>query len=261
MMDNLLPEEKLEKKSFGLKSKKELFWLLFFLLLALGVSSIYLLKDFGRENLEDELSRQYDEAESELASLMLNHDSLLRQQKNLENKRRDLLASLDLAGKRPDLLAELEEARLIGGQEEVSGSGLKIILRDKEGYDPLIDKPDALIHDGTITHLINLLNGAGARALSLNKIRITSLPQIYCIGPTILFYSRRLSPPYEILAIGPEEDLLEAVANDRYLQRITDVEIGVRMSIESGLQTIPSFSEYGDYRKFITLLEVTRSED
>ena len=237
------------------------YWLLFVLLLFVGVSIAAMIDSIGQESEEDEVNRLYEQAENELNSLILNNDTLLRQQKNLENERRDLLDSLALDTARPDLLAELEEARLLAGQEAVTGQGLVITLQDKEDYDFLIDSSDALIHDGTITHVLNLLAGSGARAMSFNDIRITALPQIYCIGPTILYYSRRMTPPYIILAIGPPEEMQEALHSDRYLQRITSLDVGIRMTIEKGQITVPSFSEYDDYRKFINQLEVTRSED
>jgi len=241
--------------------RPEISVLLFVLFIIVGVSLSVIIKNFNAQTNTDELFNQYEDVKRELSSLRLNNESLLRQQRVLENKRQDLLDSLDLGDKQPELLQELKEAKLMAGQEEVSGAGITITLEDKEGYDPLVDKVDALIHDGTITHILNLLNGAGARALSFNGTRITAVPQIYCIGPTILFYSRRLSPPYIILAIGPVEEMRKSLENDKYLQTITSIDVGIRMEIEAGRITVPSFSEYENFREFITHLEVTRSEN
>jgi uncharacterized protein YlxW (UPF0749 family) len=237
------------------------YWLLFVLLIIVGVALASFINSIGEESEADEITRQYEEVEDELNALILNNEALLRQQKSLENNRRDLLNSLDLDDVGPELLAELDEARLLAGQEAVTGQGLIITLQDKEEFNPLTDSADALIHDGTITHVLNLLAGSGARAMSFNDIRITALPQIYCIGPTIRCFTRRMTPPYVILAIGPPEEMREALETDRYLQRITSIDVGVRLTIEEGQIIVPSFSEYDDYRKYITQLEVTRSED
>lgn len=235
--------------------------LLFVLLIVFGLSISVIIKNFGTRNEMEEIFSQYETIQHEFNTLMLNNESLLRQQKTLENRRRDLLDSLEITTKRPELIQELREARLLAGLETVTGTGLTIIMNDKEGYDPLVDKSDALIHDGTITYIINLLNGAGARALSFNGTRITAVPQIYCIGPTILFYSRRLAPPYVIIAIGPIEEMLTVLETDRYLQRITSDEVGIRMEIQTGQVVIPTFSEYENFREYITYLEATRNEN
>ena len=237
------------------------YWLLFVLLIIVGISIASIINNIGKKSEDDDFYRLYENSENELNSLIVNNNALLRQQKALENERRDLLNSLDLDTTSPELLAELEEARLLAGQEAVTGKGLKITLQDKEDYDALADSSDSLIHDGTITHVLNLLSESGARAMSFNDIRITALPQIYCIGPTIRCYSRRMTPPYVILAIGPPEDMEETLQADRYLQRITSLDVGVRMTIEKEQILVPSFSDYDDYRSFITHLEVTRSED
>jgi uncharacterized protein YlxW (UPF0749 family) len=241
--------------------RQEVKLLLFVLLIMFGISISVMIKNIGTHNEVEEIFSQYEAIRNELNTLVHNNESLLRQQKTLENKRRDLLDSLEITTKRPELIQELRSARLLAGLETVTGTGLTITMNDKEGYDPLVDKSDALIHDGTITYIINLLNGAGARALSFNGTRITAVPQIYCIGPTILFYSRRLAPPYVIIAIGPIEEMLAVLETDRYLQRITSNEVGIRMEIQTGQVVIPAFSEYENFREHITHLEATRNED
>ncbi len=235
--------------------------LLFVLLIVFGFSISVIIKNFGTRNEMEEIFSQYETIQHEFNTLVLNNESLLKQQKTLENRRRDLLDSLEITTKRPELIQELRAARLLAGLETVTGTGLTITMNDKEGYDPLVDKSDALIRDGTITYIINLLNGAGARALSFNGTRITAVPQIYCIGPTILFYSRRLAPPYVIIVIGPIEEMLTVLETDRYLQRITSNEVGIRMEIQTGQVVVPTFSEYENFREYITYLEATRNEN
>lgn len=53
----------------------------------------------------------------------------------------------------------------------------------------------------------------------------------------------------------------KSLENDKYLQTITSIDVGIRMEIEAGRITVPSFSEYENFREFITHLEVTRSEN
>ena len=72
------------------------YWLLFVLLIIVGISIASLINNIGKKSEDDEFYRLYENSENELNSLIVNNNALLRQQEALEHERRDLVNSLAL---------------------------------------------------------------------------------------------------------------------------------------------------------------------
>ena len=64
------------------------------------------------------------------------------------------------------------------------------------------DAANYLIHDFELRDVASLLWLAGAEAVAINDERLVASTSIYCVGSTIIVNNTRLSPPYEIRALG-----------------------------------------------------------
>ncbi len=238
--------------------KKRHSLLIALLMLVLGLA----LSAFGRSLLagkdsSGERIAHYQETLLEYEALEAQNQRLTEQNEQLEAKKDVLIASLEGHEDLDQLLKEREAYAVAAGLTAVEGPGIRIVLQDRIEYDPTRHPIEAIVHDKTVLHVIDILKANGAQALAFNDMRLTAVAKIGCIGPTILCYDMRQMPPYVIEAIGPIEDMANAIAADAYLKHITSPEIGIRMNVavEDNLE-LPSFSRTGDYRSQINLLEL-----
>lgn len=126
---------------------------------------------------------------------------------------RGQLAEYELAskgkGKVSDvMLRELQRARLEAGLVAVTGPGIVVNLDDSK----IRPKPGEndyfyLVHDVDLNQLVNELWAIGAEAVSINGGRIVANSAIRCVGPTIMINTIRVSPPYQVEAIGDPDTL------------------------------------------------------
>jgi uncharacterized protein YlxW (UPF0749 family) len=85
---------------------------------------------------------------------------------------------------------------------------------------PSEDPANFIIHDYDLRDVLNALWAAGAEAISLNSERIVTTSSLYCVGTTILCNATRLSPPYEVRAIGDPEALEAAVRHSPQMEKL-----------------------------------------
>lgn len=234
---------------------KRIFVTIAALLIGIGVASV--VKHWTTMATGDHVSAEIIKARDELAREEDNYRSLRLQNDRLEDRKKLLLSSLSEQGVMSEVIAEHAKYALIAGLTDVKGPGVTITLNDKLGYDPLVDPIESLIHDSTINYVINMLWSGGARAVSFNDVRLTAITEINCVGPTILTYGVRQMPPYVISAIGPVDELLATIQSDSYLARLSQPEIGIRISVSSETEvTLPSFLKSRDYSHYMDLLEM-----
>lgn len=116
---------------------------------------------------------------------------------------------------RGELSRSLEQERLAAGLVALKGPGVKIVADDTtlkaipQGEDP----NRFIIHEYELRDIVNFLWLSGAEAIAINGERLVSTTSIYCVGTTIMVNDTRLSPPFEILAIG-DPAALERALND-----------------------------------------------
>lgn len=104
---------------------------------------------------------------------------------------------------------EIKVVNKLLGQTDVSGKGIKVTLKDSSipAANYMGDANDLVVHDKYIIHIVNELFNAGAEAVSVNDIRITSTSAIECDGNVIKVGGERIGSPFEIKAIGYPEYL------------------------------------------------------
>lgn len=107
--------------------------------------------------------------------------------------------------KQINLEDEIEQNEILMGITDVQGKGIVIHVLD--GND--------LIHQEDLIILIDELKNAGAQAISINDIRITSCTYLYCDGSVILIDGNKIGNPFTIKAIGNVETLYGAIMRNK----------------------------------------------
>jgi len=116
---------------------------------------------------------------------------------------------------------ELERQRLVAGLLPMRGPGVQVTLDDSARAIPVGEDPaNYLIHDYELRDVVSLLWLAGAEAIAINEERVVASTSIYCVGSTIIVNSTRLSPPYEIRAIGNASFLEETLRDPATLKKL-----------------------------------------
>jgi uncharacterized protein YlxW (UPF0749 family) len=97
----------------------------------------------------------------------------------------------------------LSELRALAGYTPLEGPGVVVEMRDSpRPIQPGDDPNKTILHYTDIQAVTNDLWAAGAEALAVNGERIISRTGINCVGTTILCNTKRIAPPYVIVAIG-----------------------------------------------------------
>jgi uncharacterized protein YlxW (UPF0749 family) len=103
-----------------------------------------------------------------------------------------------------DVTGAISDESTSAGLVPLTGPGVIATFRDSsdaavpQGEDPA----NYILHDYNLRDIVNTLWASGAEAISINGERILSTTSIYCVGTTIICNITRLSPPYEVRAIG-----------------------------------------------------------
>lgn len=128
------------------------------------------------------------------------------------------------------LSSELMAQKMRAGLVDVQGPGVEIILDDSHRLSGGSTN-DHLIHDYDLRDVVNLLWIAGAEAIAINDERIVNSSSLYCVGSTVLVNDTRLSPPYQIKAIGHPAGLMDHLENPGYLGelKVRQARMGVRL--------------------------------
>ncbi|MGH2436258.1 MAG: DUF881 domain-containing protein [bacterium] len=107
---------------------------------------------------------------------------------------------------------QLGQFRSLAGQVHVSGPGVIVVLDDSPfPLRPGDDPNTVILHYTDLQGVINDLFASGAEAIAVNGERIIASTGINCVGTTILCNIKRVAPPYEIIAIGPADEMMAYV--------------------------------------------------
>lgn len=180
---------------------------------------------------------------------------------HLETEQQELKARLaalrqELAGRKQEvaantdrlqeLNAELERQRLIAGLLPVQGPGVRVILDDSSvDVSAGTNANDYIIHEYDLRDIVNLLWMAGSDAVAINDERLVSGSSVYCVGSTVMVNNTRLSPPYQIRAIGDSRAQQDYLRNPSYLVSLKEKNrrYGLRFDVEAvSDQILPAYS-------------------
>ena len=164
--------------------------------------------------------------------------SVLRRE--LDSRQQRAVANTDsLEGVRSELLAQRARA----GLTALRGQGIVVRL-DDSSRTMSGNAADLLVHDYDLRDVVTVLWLAGAEAMSINGERIVYSTSIYCVGSTIMVNDTRLSPPFEIAAIGDAVALQDHVRNPGYLSdlKMRSERHGVQIEVvRADSLTVPAY--------------------
>src|SRR5438132_1869479 len=156
-------------------------------------------------------------------------NSLQNEQNALKGQLADLRKQLDDIQKGAasqsttsrDLQSRIEELRSAAGLTEKSGDGVTITLDDARATTTQTSNVDkSICHSTDLTDIVNVAWRGGAQAIAINGERVVGSTSVYCVGSTIMVNGTLMSPPFALLVIGPQNELLAAYDDPRELTDI-----------------------------------------
>ncbi|MFC6286996.1 DUF881 domain-containing protein [Nocardioides sp. GCM10027113] len=103
-----------------------------------------------------------------------------------------------------------------------------------------------IVHQQDIQAVVNAMWKGGATAVTIQGQRVVSTTGIKCQGNAVLLQGVPYPQPYVISAVGDQGELLEAIANDDYLEvyreqaAVPDISVGWEQEVEDWIQA-PAF--------------------
>lgn len=182
----------------------------------------------------EQLEQEQEQLKQEVARL---REELNTAQKQAAQNT-DLLASMS---------AELEQERIAAGLVPLKGPGVVIVLDDstRTGTATGAAAESYIVHEYDLRDVVNLLWAGGAEAVAINSERLVNTTSIYCVGSTIMVNDTRLSPPYEVRAIGEAQRLIGWLEDPAYLtllrQRVKAYDVQFRVA-QANEVNIPAYS-------------------
>jgi uncharacterized protein YlxW (UPF0749 family) len=180
-------------------------------------------------------------------------NSLQNEQNALKAQLADLRAQLDAiqvgaasqSTASRDLQARIEELRSAAGLTERTGDGVVITLDDARSTSPAqttnVDK--SICHSTDLTDIVNTAWRGGAQAVAINGERVVGSTSVYCVGSTIMVNGTLMSPPFSVLVIGPQNEILAAYDDPNELrdikQRRDVYGLGFRVTRTSAVKVPP----------------------
>ena len=142
-----------------------------------------------------------------------------------------------------ELQARIDELKTVAGLTERTGDGVIVFLDDARGAAAAKDIEKSICHNTDLTDIVNQAWRGGATAIAINDERIVGSSSIYCVGSTIMVNGTLMSPPFNVLVIGPQNELLATYDDPSQLrdikQRRDVYGLGFRVSRASGLHVPP----------------------
>ena len=142
-----------------------------------------------------------------------------------------------------DLQSRIDGLKTVAGLNERSGDGVEIVLDDARGAAAAKDVEKSICHNTDLTDIVNQAWRGGAEAIAINDERIVGSSSIYCVGSTIMVNGTLMSPPFKVLVIGPQNELLATYDDPTQLrdikQRRDVYGLGFRVSRATGLHLPP----------------------
>ena len=138
-------------------------------------------------------NQRLSEAIVALNQMQAERDALLEQNKALEKTLKE-----------GSFGTEMEELLVFAGLTEVTGEGVTVTMNDSSTRGGS-DMNAYLVHAEDLLSVVNELNGAGAKAVSINGQRMVGQSAITCAGSIVMVNGVRVAAPFEIKAVGDPE--------------------------------------------------------
>lgn len=173
--------------------------------------------------------------------------------KDSQNKKNDLEKQViklrqqfsDISkGKLPESLADnqLQKLYQISGLTSIVGKGIVVKLDDRNNIAKASANNDALVQSDDVLKIINELKASGAKAISVNNLRLVTTSEIVTAGSNIMINQTRLVPPYIIKAVGPTDTMIASLKMRGGIVEYLEV-FGIKVTIKEKADiTVPPFT-------------------
>jgi len=174
--------------------------------------SYNLSKDRHSNVMNSQYLAKEDFYREELISQQERNKELLDESNVLQEKIRRYEKSFSASEEQYNVLVkQAEDLRLILGELEGVGKGVRVTLKDGD-YDPSSLNPnDYIVHESHIFQVLNELKISGAEAIAINGQRLMGNSYIKCNGPVITIDSKQYPAPFVIEATGNPKTLISAL--------------------------------------------------
>ncbi len=171
----------------------------------------------SRTATRQQINTSIVELEQEQANLKQQIGSLRNQINAVREKNTQASTTLD------QINNTWQEAQRSAGLMPLRGEGVVATFDDSKVSNTAPDATlaDYIIHEYDLRDGIAALLDGGAEAISLNGERVVASTSVYCVGSTIIVNSTRLSPPYNISAIGNSNALSESLIKSPQMTKFT----------------------------------------
>ena len=105
---------------------------------------------------------------------------------------------------------DMEQLLSFAGLTEITGSGVVVTMNDSSSHGGG-DLNAYLVHAEDLLAVVNELNGAGAKAVSINGQRMVGQSAITCAGSIVMVNGVRVAAPFVITAAGDPDVLHSAL--------------------------------------------------
>jgi uncharacterized protein YlxW (UPF0749 family) len=143
------------------------------------------------------------------------------------------------------MISEVAKTRLGAGLVSVTGPGVEVILNNPPHPDGRPGGSLFIIRDEDMLKVVNELRGSGAEAISINGQRLLSFSEVRLAGSFINVNLTRVVPPYQILAVGPADQMEESLLLPGGLAEFMQ-DVGIQVTVEKhDSLTVPAYK--GDW--------------
>lgn len=190
-------------------------------------------------------NQRLSEAATAMKQLQDERDALERKNESLEQTLKDYEEGM--LGTE-NMRREISQLREFSGLTEVSGAGVVVTMNDSSTQKGG-NRNAYIVHAEDILSVVNELNGAGAKAVSVNGQRIVGTSAVACAGSIVTVNGVKVAAPFEILAVGDGEVLQAAL---KFPGGVVDnlspwgIEINIR---RESILTVPAYTQTALWRE------------
>ncbi len=188
--------------------------------------------DYAENNLRDEVLKSKQKYDEKVRELDL-------KEKELAKVREEATKDSESASKMEE---QIRNNNNLIGLVDVEGKGIEVTVKDDPNV--TIDSiaiENHIVHDVDLRWIVNVLNNAGAEAISINGQRIVDTTAITCVGNVIKINDEKVASPFVIKAIGYPESLAGIDIAGGYMDYMRSAGIIVNIKKSNNVQ-IPKYT-------------------
>lgn len=188
--------------------------------------------DYAENNLRDEVLKSKQKYDEKIRELDL-------KEKELAKVREEATKDSESASKMEE---QIRNNNNLIGLVDVEGKGIEVTVKDDPNV--TIDSiaiENHIVHDVDLRWIVNVLNNAGAEAISINGQRIVDTTAITCVGNVIKINDEKVASPFVIKAIGYPESLAGIDIAGGYMDYMRSAGIIVNIKKSNNVQ-IPKYT-------------------